>query len=153
MESKTENRKRKQIRKKGKELTWPKPTKLAHQQPAHDSPASIPLRFRGGSYLLPRLSRMDATAPTSSTATLQIRSTPDAPTSQNPIEDHPRPCQSIRSDSYHNTCTHRRHIRAIAGGEIPMQTSPRAIKLFGAPQGNPITPLPPLVLPSSPYLS
>jgi hypothetical protein len=96
---------------------------------------------------------MDAMAPTSSTVTLQIRSTPDAPTSQNPIEDHSRPCQSIRSDSCHNTCTHNRHIRAIAGGEISMQTSPRAIKLSGAPQGNPITPLPPLVLPSSLYLS
>jgi hypothetical protein len=81
LEFKAENRKRKKKtyqKKEGKELTWPKPTKPAHQQLAHFSSASVPLRFRGGSHLLPRLCRMVDNASQSSTATLSMRSTPDA---------------------------------------------------------------------------
>jgi hypothetical protein len=80
LEFKAEKRKEKgnESEKKGKELIWPKPTKPAHQLPAHGSPASLPLRFRGGNHLLPRLCRMVDNAWQSSTTMLSMRSTPDA---------------------------------------------------------------------------
>jgi hypothetical protein len=49
LEFKAENRKKKEEtnqKKKGKELIWRKPTKPAHQLPAHSSPASVPLRSK-----------------------------------------------------------------------------------------------------------